>query len=288
MIATVSLLPSTSSSMLIVIVLLALQLLQIQSFHLTPASSLLIRRGATHHTNKLNMLIDSSSSGIDSIITQTHHLSNSFLINAASDIAVVTDADSKIGYSNVSLYFTLGLYLLTLPGLYSLVTRSVKVKPTERIYDLPGPVNPTAKSLRQTAGEVMAYFKANNYQVTTAEDVIIFTGIMARSNSQAAFLTFCTFVGLASLGLVLSILSPDIIGSKAYLLTLTAPYAGIYYWNNAQREDVVKIKMETSDDDQTTSIIAQGGKEDLERFAKALLLPERGKVYVKGLFDGNE
>ncbi len=107
---------------------------------------------------------------------------------------------------------------------------------------------------------------------------------MARSNSQAAFLTFCTFMGLGSFGLVLSILLPDI-GAKSYLLTLLSPYAGIYYWNNAQREDVVKIKMETSDDDQTTSIIAQGGKEDLERFSKALSLPERGKIYVKGIFE---
>ena len=34
-----------------------------------------------------------------------------------------------------------------------------------------------------------------------------------------------------------------------------------------------------------TSVIAQGGKDDLERFSKTLQLPERGKVYVKGLFD---
>lgn len=36
----------------------------------------------------------------------------------------------------------------------------------QRTYDLPGPLNPTAKPLRQTAGEVMAYFKALNYDVS--------------------------------------------------------------------------------------------------------------------------
>ena len=36
--------------------------------------------------------------------------------------------------------------------------------------------------------------------------------------------------------------------------------------------------METSDDEQTTSIIAQGGKEELERFSKKLNFIERGKV----------
>lgn len=133
----------------------------------------------------------------------------------------------------------------------------------------------------------MAYFKALNYEVENAEEVIRFKGVMGRSNSQAAFLTFCTFMGLGSLGLVLSVLFPDI-GAKAYAITLLSPYAGIYYWNNAQRVDEVAIKMETSDDDQVTTIIAQGGKEDLERFSKALNLPERGKVYVKGLFEGEE
>jgi Cofactor assembly of complex C subunit B len=190
-----------------------------------------------------------------------------------------------VGYSSVSLYFTLALYVLTLPGLYSLVTRSAKGgKAVQKVFDVPGPANPTARSTRQTAAEVMAYFKAMNYQVAAAEEVITFKGVMGQSKSQAAFLTFCTFMGFGSLALVISILLPDV-GAKAYALCLLSPYAGIYYWNNAQRVDEVKIKMETSDDEQTTSIIAEGGKEDLERFSKALMLPERGKVYIKGMFD---
>jgi len=194
-------------------------------------------------------------------------------------------AEESSGYSAVSLYFTLALYVLTLPGLYSLVTRGAKGnKPVQKVYDIPGPANPTAKSTRQMAAEVMAYFKAMNYQVAAAEDVITFKGIMGQSKSQAAFLTFCTFMGLGSLALVLSILLPDV-GVKAYALCLLSPYAGIYYWNNSQRIDEVKVKMETSDDEQTTSIIAEGGKEDLERFSKALAIAERGKVYIKGLFD---
>ena len=123
--------------------------------------------------------------------------------------------------------------------------------------------------------------------MTTAEDVITFKGLMGRSNSQAAFLTFCTFMGLGSLGLVLSILLPDV-GAKAYLIALASPYAGFYYWKNAQGENTVKVKMETSDDEQTTTILIEGGKEDLERFAKTMNYVERGKVFVKGLFDGEE
>ena len=62
---------------------------------------------------------------------------------------------------------------------------------------------------------------------------------------------------------------------------------GIYYWNNAQRIDEITIKIETSDDEQTTSIITKGGKEDLERFAMKLNLSEKGKVYIKGIFENN-
>ena len=123
------------------------------------------------------------------------------------------------GGSNLSLYFTLALYVLTLPGLFSLVTRSVKTKSSQKVYDIPGPANSSAKPLRQTAAEVMAYFKSMNYEVVAAEEVITFRGVVGRSNSQAFFLTFCTFMGLGSLGLVLQTLSPDVIGGKAYFTT---------------------------------------------------------------------
>lgn len=232
------------------------------------------------------MLIDVSSvSSLIELSPMTSMLLADGEAASTAVAAVASEPSYTVSYSNYSLYFTLFLYVLSLPGLYSLVTRSVKVKTVQKTYDIPGPANPTAKPVRQTAAEVMAYFKAMNYEVATAEEVITFKGMMGKSKSQAAFLTFCTFMGMGSLALVISILLPELIGAKAYALTLISPYAGIFYWNNAQRIDEVQIKMETSDDEQITSVIAQGGKEDLERFAKRLGLPERGKVYQKGLFD---
>ena len=47
--------------------------------------------------------------------------------------------------------------------------------------------------------------KAKNYEVADAGEVITFRGVVARSTSQAFFLTFCTALGLASLALVLQI-----------------------------------------------------------------------------------
>ena len=65
--------------------------------------------------------------------------------------------------------------------------------------------------------------------MAAAEDVITFKGVMGRSNSQAYFLTFCTFVGLASLGLVVSVLLPDV-GAKAYAVS-TFVYIHTYMHN---------------------------------------------------------
>lgn len=47
---------------------------------------------------------------------------------------------------------------------------------------------------------------------------------MGRSKSQAFFLVFCTFMGLISLALVLSIQFQDI-GQNWFYITLLSPYA---------------------------------------------------------------
>ena len=51
-----------------------------------------------------------------------------------------------------------------------------------------------------------------------------FKGVVGKSKSQAFFLTFCTFMGLISLALVLSIQFQDI-GEKWFYITLASPYA---------------------------------------------------------------
>jgi hypothetical protein len=52
--------------------------------------------------------------------------------------------------------------------------------------------------------------KANNYEVAEAGETITFRGLVARSTSQAFFLTFCTALGMASLALVLQIQFQDV------------------------------------------------------------------------------
>ena len=47
----------------------------------------------------------------------------------------------------------------------------------------------------------------------------------------------------------------------------------------------VQVKMVTSDDEQTTDIIAEGDKEEIERMRQELALWEKGKIYVKGILE---
>lgn len=54
-----------------------------------------------------------------------------------------------------------------------------------------------------------------------------FRGQVGKSKSQAFFLSFCTFLGLGSLALVLSIQFQEI-GQNWFYITLASPYAYVH------------------------------------------------------------
>ncbi len=97
-------------------------------------------------------------------------------------------------------------------------------------------------------------------------------------------MSFCAFLGLLSLGLVLSIQFPAI-GNGWYALSLAGPLAGVYYVRNAKKEELVQVKMVTADDDSVTDVLVEGDSEEIERFRATLKLMEKGKIYVKGLLE---
>lgn len=199
-----------------------------------------------------------------------------------------TAADYEFQGSYASLYVTLGLFVLSFPGIISLVTRATKIKPDQRTYVLPGPLAPeNEKPIRQVAAEIMAYFQANNYKVDTAGETIIFKGIVEKSKSQAFFLSACMLGGLWCLALVLSIQVPKIgpleVGNWYYLLCLASPYAGYYYWQNAQGDDEVRVRL--VDNDVETELTVMASKEELERFAQVMDYNEKGKIRIRGIFE---
>ncbi|CAB9497185.1 Protein of unknown function (DUF3529) [Seminavis robusta] len=207
-----------------------------------------------------------------------------------ADVLDVPEAGG-VSYSRASYYTILGLYLLSFPGLWSTIKRSTKAKIKRTTYVAPGENVEGGKGLRQQAGEIMAYMKANNYEVVEAGETIKFRGIVQRSTSQAFFLVFCTALAFLSLGLVLQIqfqgLELPVIGEPNwYLLSLLSPYAGLYYWKQGDRVDDCEVKLEANDDETENEITVQGSDEEMERMWRTLEWQEKGMVKIEGLLEG--
>ena len=233
------------------------------------------------------------------------------------------------GYSKASYFTTLGLFLISFPGLYSLIKRSAKSKARpdpfirplspavvaqpylpdgggpqrtphlpapdlaraphchtqidRKTFAMPGPAAPDGKPDDERARALFAFFKRNNYAAESMGDVISFKGNVLPERGTAAYITFCAFFGLGSAALVLSIAQPAI-GDAAYWMCGLSPAAGAFYWVNAARQETMKVKMVTSDDDLVTEITVEGDANEIERCARELGMVEKGKVLVKGIF----
>uniref|UniRef100_A0A061S4Z6 Uncharacterized protein n=1 Tax=Tetraselmis sp. GSL018 TaxID=582737 RepID=A0A061S4Z6_9CHLO len=193
-------------------------------------------------------------------------------------------AEEGSGYSIGSYSVSLGLFVITLPGLWSLIKRAPKAKVAKRTYAVDGPGVEGSVPLDDRARQIFAYFKKYNYTVAETGEVITFEGLYGASKSQAASLVAYTFISLLCCGLVLSIVAPWG-GNYWYLMSLISPAAGAYYLERGTRREQMKVKMVTSDDEKQTDIIFQGDPEELDRMSKELGLMEKGKVYVKGILE---
>jgi hypothetical protein len=132
--------------------------------------------------------------------------------------------------------------------------------------------------------------KANNYEVVEAGETITFQGLVAKSTSQAFFLTFCTALGMASLALVLQIQFQNVelpFGANWFYLVLISPYAGIYYWRSGDRLDECKVKLVGNDEDTENEITIEGNDDEIERMWRTLELQEKGMVKIEGLLESN-
>ncbi|XP_031382412.1 protein COFACTOR ASSEMBLY OF COMPLEX C SUBUNIT B CCB1, chloroplastic [Punica granatum] len=203
-----------------------------------------------------------------------HHLHQ----NHESLFLLVADTT---GYSMASYYTSLGLFVISVPGLWSLIKRSVKSKVVQRTFIGEGEEKAAPS---RVAGEILSFFTRNNFSVTDRGETITFEGMMVPSRGQAALLTFCTCISLASVALVLTITLPDF-GNNWFWITALSPLAGAYYWKRASRKEQIKVKMIVGNDGTLSEIIVQGDDQQLEEMRKELKLSEKGMVYVKGLFE---
>merc|ERR1712205_274957 len=180
-----------------------------------------------------------------------------------------------------SYFASLGLFVLSAPGLWSLVKRSAKSKVGRKTFEVAGPSAADSMPLDELAREVSMFFKRNNYVIADAGEVITFEGNIAPERGTAAYITFCAAVGLLCIGLVCSIALPG--GNAWYALALISPLSGKYYLDNAGRKESVKVKM--VDNEVTTDVIVEGDAEEIERFRRDLNLCEKGMVRVKGILE---
>ena len=86
--------------------------------------------------------------------------------------ALGPESESPPPHPQNSYYAALGLFLLSLPGLYSLVARSAKSKVERKTFIVPGPANPQSEPLDQLARRISSYFRTNNYRVKEAGETI--------------------------------------------------------------------------------------------------------------------
>lgn len=198
--------------------------------------------------------------------------------------AVLGPSSPFQGVQANSLYVTMALFLLCVPGIWSQIKRAPVAAKKRITFEVGGPKAAAAMPLDERARQVFKYFKKYNYEIKGTGDVISFVGNYQADRGQAAAVTFYTFFGLGSVALVLSTIFPDG-GSWWYLLTLLSPGAWYYYYQKGERQEEVRVKMVTADDEMTTDIIVEGDKEEIERMRKELQLMEKGKVYVKGLLE---
>jgi hypothetical protein len=204
--------------------------------------------------------------------------------SAVSALALWSLADGRLAEGTANSYYaSLFLFVLSAPGLYSLVKRSAKSKIARKTFEVDGPKVEGAMSQDERAREIGAFFRRNNYVVADAGEVITFEGNIAPERGTAAYITFCVLVGLLCVGLVCSIALPG--GDAWYALALVSPLSGQYYLDNAGRKEQVKVKMVTADDDSTVDIIVEGDAEEIERFRRELDLTPKGMVRVKGILE---
>ncbi|KAE8665691.1 Cofactor assembly of complex C isoform 2 [Hibiscus syriacus] len=185
------------------------------------------------------------------------------------------------GYSLSSYYTSLGLFVISVPGLWSLIKRSVKSKIVQKTFVGEGAEE---KAPNQVAAEILSFFTRSNFVVTDRGETITFEGMMVPSRGQAALLTFCTCISLASVALVLTITFPDV-GNNWFWITVLSPLAGAYYWKRASRNEQIKVKMLVADDGTVSEVVVQGDDQQVDQMRKELKLSEKGMVYVKGLFE---
>lgn len=159
---------------------------------------------------------------------------------------------------------TLLLTALMLIGLIFFVKASVKDR-TQISQFLSG------DSQEEIAAMLKQYLGQRAFRpIDLDQNQVIFEGVVRPSLFLALFLTLIVTAGLFCLGLMLSLLLPQV-GLKFAGLALLAPLATVFYWKKAQRPEKVALKVEQFDTQQNL-ITVTAHRDELAELETALNL----------------
>ncbi|PKA58927.1 hypothetical protein AXF42_Ash001020 [Apostasia shenzhenica] len=108
------------------------------------------------------------------------------------------------------------------------------------------------EDLRSGQGDPLLH--PQHFTVSSRGETIKFEGMMVPSRGQAALLTICSCISLASVGLILSIAIPEG-GNSLFWLMALSPLAGIYYWKGPSKKEEIKVKMLIYQNEQESDIL---------------------------------
>ncbi|XP_068334711.1 protein COFACTOR ASSEMBLY OF COMPLEX C SUBUNIT B CCB1, chloroplastic-like isoform X2 [Pyrus communis] len=112
-------------------------------------------------------LVSTSSYLVPLLLEPPQQLNASSSSISSSLMFVVGAAEGAVGYSLASYYTSLGLFVISVPGLWSLIKRSVKSKVVQKTF-----IGEEKKAPSQVAGEILSFFTRNNFVVTDRGETI--------------------------------------------------------------------------------------------------------------------
>ncbi len=168
---------------------------------------------------------------------------------------------------------TLLLTLLILVGLVFFIRASTK----ERLETVRFTVS-EAQTPRQLVEALVTHFTQRAYEplqreISPSHPRIVLSGQVQPSIFLALFLTVLAVIGLLCLGLVISLLLPQV-GSWAFVLGLLAPLAGWFYWWRSGRVEQIILDLIPGQ----PAVEVTGHRDELTALRRSLELTEVGQA----------
>ncbi len=161
-----------------------------------------------------------------------------------------------------SLGVTAFVFFLTFWGGISFVKGSIKARETQASFTLREPASAIAK---RTSAYLMERAFVPDVNKDGRKGVVTFTGQVRASSSVASLLVAVAGSGIWSLTYILNFVLPDNLQSPYWgLLSLLSLALVPWYWNNATREEEVKVMVQEEDDGLSTLFVKAHRDEIIE------------------------